>query len=143
MFYFILFYCNPPKTFFSLEFMDCDELSAISPIDGRYRSKVASLANFFSEYALHKHRVALPPPLMKRRLLLLHSRETGRWEGATESSAMGLPGSSGDRVLPCPLGHGHRQKRRRRRGQARESRDRPSQAAFNLPGLFKGRCTQD
>lgn len=32
-------------------------LNAISPIDGRYRSKVDSLANFFSEEALIKYRV--------------------------------------------------------------------------------------
>jgi adenylosuccinate lyase len=32
-------------------------LNAISPIDGRYRSKIASLANFFSEEALIKYRV--------------------------------------------------------------------------------------
>ena len=33
------------------------ELSAISPIDGRYRSKVQVLAPYFSEYALFKYRV--------------------------------------------------------------------------------------
>lgn len=33
------------------------ELSAISPIDGRYRGKVAELASYFSEYALFKYRV--------------------------------------------------------------------------------------
>ena len=32
-------------------------LNAISPIDGRYRSKVKSLADFFSEEALIKYRV--------------------------------------------------------------------------------------
>ncbi len=32
-------------------------LSAISPIDGRYRNQLAELANFFSEYALVKYRV--------------------------------------------------------------------------------------
>ena len=32
-------------------------LNAISPIDGRYRSKVLSLADFFSEEALIKYRV--------------------------------------------------------------------------------------
>ena len=32
-------------------------LNAISPIDGRYRSKVANLAPFFSEEALIKYRV--------------------------------------------------------------------------------------
>src|SRR5579872_1560021 len=32
-------------------------LSAISPIDGRYRNTTAQLANYFSEYALIKYRV--------------------------------------------------------------------------------------
>ncbi|MEX0288412.1 MAG: adenylosuccinate lyase [Flavobacteriaceae bacterium] len=36
--------------------MPLDELNAISPIDGRYRNKVDSLANFFSEAALIKYR---------------------------------------------------------------------------------------
>ena len=34
-----------------------NELNAISPIDGRYRSKTISLAPFFSEEALIKYRV--------------------------------------------------------------------------------------
>ena len=37
--------------------MELDALTAISPIDGRYRSKTAPLAAFFSEYALIKYRV--------------------------------------------------------------------------------------
>jgi len=37
--------------------MSLNQLNAISPIDGRYRSKVESLANFFSEEALIKFRV--------------------------------------------------------------------------------------
>ncbi|PKB17671.1 adenylosuccinate lyase [Flavobacterium sp. 5] len=36
-----------------------NELNAISPIDGRYRSKTASLAPFFSEEALIKYRVLI------------------------------------------------------------------------------------
>ena len=32
-------------------------LEAISPIDGRYASKTASLSQYFSEYALFKYRV--------------------------------------------------------------------------------------
>ncbi|WP_027419289.1 adenylosuccinate lyase [Crocinitomix catalasitica] len=34
-------------------------LTAISPIDGRYRSKVEKLANYFSEFALIKYRVTV------------------------------------------------------------------------------------
>ncbi len=37
--------------------MDLDMLTAVSPIDGRYRSKTAALAEFFSEYALIRYRV--------------------------------------------------------------------------------------
>lgn len=37
--------------------MELTQLTAISPIDGRYRSKTASLADYFSEYALIKYRV--------------------------------------------------------------------------------------
>ena len=36
--------------------MKLDELSAISPIDGRYRDKTIELAVYFSEYALIKYR---------------------------------------------------------------------------------------
>ena len=37
--------------------MNLDLLTAISPIDGRYRGKTAALADYFSEYALMKYRV--------------------------------------------------------------------------------------
>ena len=37
--------------------MDLDLLTAISPIDGRYRSKAAPLAAYFSEYALIRYRI--------------------------------------------------------------------------------------
>ena len=37
--------------------MSLSELTAISPVDGRYRDKVEGLASFFSEYALIKYRV--------------------------------------------------------------------------------------
>ena len=37
--------------------MNLSQLNAISPIDGRYRSKVAPLANYFSEEALIKYRI--------------------------------------------------------------------------------------
>ena len=41
----------------NLQIMSLFTLNAISPIDGRYRSKVKSLADFFSEEALIKYRV--------------------------------------------------------------------------------------
>lgn len=37
--------------------MELDILTAVSPIDGRYRSKTESLAPYYSEYALMKYRV--------------------------------------------------------------------------------------
>lgn len=37
--------------------MELDLLTAVSPIDGRYRSKTDALAPYFSEYALMKYRV--------------------------------------------------------------------------------------
>ncbi len=37
--------------------MELSTLTAISPVDGRYRNKVANLAAYFSEYALIKYRV--------------------------------------------------------------------------------------
>ena len=37
--------------------MELDMLTAVSPIDGRYRSKTAALAAYFSEYALIRYRV--------------------------------------------------------------------------------------
>ncbi|MGM9699691.1 MAG: adenylosuccinate lyase [Prevotella sp.] len=57
--------------------MELDVLTAISPIDGRYRSKTQPLALYFSEYALIKYRirveieyfitlVELPLPQLKR-----------------------------------------------------------------------------
>ena len=37
--------------------MELDLLTAISPIDGRYRGKTESLADYFSEYALIRYRI--------------------------------------------------------------------------------------
>ena len=37
--------------------MSLSELNAISPIDGRYRNKVAKLADYYSEESLIKYRV--------------------------------------------------------------------------------------
>ncbi|HCA26779.1 MAG TPA: adenylosuccinate lyase, partial [Betaproteobacteria bacterium] len=37
--------------------MDLSPLTALSPLDGRYRNKVAGLAPYFSEFALIRHRV--------------------------------------------------------------------------------------
>ena len=37
--------------------MQLNELTALSPIDGRYRSKTAELAPYLSEWGLMKYRV--------------------------------------------------------------------------------------
>src|SRR6266481_406839 len=37
--------------------MELNNLTAISPVDGRYRKQVAHLDEYFSEYALMKYRV--------------------------------------------------------------------------------------
>lgn len=50
--------------------MQLNELTAISPVDGRYRNKTSALANYFSEYALIRYRV-----LVEVRYLLALSRE--------------------------------------------------------------------
>lgn len=42
---------------FNLSEMNLSELSAISPIDGRYRNKAIGLANYLSEFGLIKYRV--------------------------------------------------------------------------------------
>ncbi|MCU0445090.1 MAG: adenylosuccinate lyase [Microscillaceae bacterium] len=39
--------------------MDLNQLTAISPIDGRYRPKVAELAQYFSEYGWIKYRILI------------------------------------------------------------------------------------
>ena len=39
--------------------MKIDPLDAISPIDGRYRSKVGDLSKYYSEYALIKYRTKI------------------------------------------------------------------------------------
>jgi adenylosuccinate lyase len=45
------------KPYFKITTMSLSELTAITPIDGRYRAKVADLEEYFSEYALIKYRV--------------------------------------------------------------------------------------
>ena len=39
--------------------MELQDLNAISPVDGRYRSKVEELADYFSEYGLIKYRLMI------------------------------------------------------------------------------------
>ena len=39
--------------------MELNQLTAISPVDGRYRKQSAFLDEYFSEYALMKYRVLI------------------------------------------------------------------------------------
>ncbi len=49
----------PTFDLFNLQGMKLTELAAISPIDGRYRSKTEGLAPYFSEFGLIKYRVVV------------------------------------------------------------------------------------
>jgi len=48
---------QPSVALDALDALDLGELTAISPIDGRYRKQTLRLAQFFSEYGLIRHRV--------------------------------------------------------------------------------------
>ena len=50
------YFCSR-KTFFINSIMELNILTAVSPIDGRYRGKAEPFAGYFSEYALIKYRV--------------------------------------------------------------------------------------
>lgn len=78
--------------------MNLDVLTAISPIDGRYRNKTQALANYYSEYALIRYRVRveieyfitlceLPLPQLKSFDHNLFGRLRGIYLGFDEKSA--------------------------------------------------------
>ena len=52
----VLGWCYPLGNIHN-KMMTLDALTAISPIDGRYRSKTVALADYFSEYALIRYRI--------------------------------------------------------------------------------------
>ena len=75
-----------------------DTLTAISPIDGRYRGKTALLSGYFSEYALIKYRIRveieyfialceLPLPQLKGFDTTLFPKLRNIYEGLTEEGA--------------------------------------------------------
>ena len=75
-----------------------DTLTAISPIDGRYRGKTALLSGYFSEYALIKYRIRveieyfialceLPLPQLKGFDTSLFPKLRNIYEGLTEEGA--------------------------------------------------------
>ena len=78
--------------------MKLDLLTAISPIDGRYRSKTEKLADYFSEYALIRYRVRveieyfitlceLPLPQLKNFDHSLFERLRGIYKNFNEENA--------------------------------------------------------
>ncbi len=78
--------------------MQLDALTAISPVDGRYRSKTEPLAQYFSEYALIRYRIRveveyfialceLPLPQLASFPRELFPRLRGIYETFSEESA--------------------------------------------------------
>jgi adenylosuccinate lyase len=47
------------RSVFYFRFMDLNQLTAISPIDGRYRNQTTSLSQYYSEFALIQYRVLI------------------------------------------------------------------------------------
>lgn len=78
--------------------MELTPLTAVSPVDGRYHSKTASLAEYFSEYALIRYRVKveicyfialceLPVPQLKDFPKEMYGRIRDIYAGFTEKDA--------------------------------------------------------
>ncbi len=55
--------------------MDLNKLTAISPIDGRYRGKTDKLSDYFSEYALIRYRVRVEVEYFTALMSVLHPDE--------------------------------------------------------------------
>jgi len=81
--------------------MNLTALSAISPIDGRYRNTTASLAAYFSEYALIKYRVYVeieyfialyqyPLPQLQGLDITMTDKLRGIYENFTEAEAQSI-----------------------------------------------------
>ncbi|GAD05142.1 adenylosuccinate lyase [Porphyromonas crevioricanis] len=62
--------------------MQFDELNALSPVDGRYRSKTEGLSSYFSEYALIRYRV-----LVEIEYLIALSRELPQLKTALQNTS--------------------------------------------------------
>src|ERR1700678_553560 len=71
---------NPPIPFYIFVPMELSALTAISPIDGRYRSQLAPLAPYFSEYGLIRYRVRVEVEyflfLAERKVIVLPAHVT-------------------------------------------------------------------
>ena len=71
--------------------MTLNELTAVSPIDGRYRSKTGRLSDYFSEYALIRYRVRVECEYFEALMALLRPEESFDlspvWQQFTEDDA--------------------------------------------------------
>ena len=71
--------------------MTLNPLTAVSPIDGRYRSKTEQLSNYFSEYALIRYRVRVECEYFVALMGLLHPEKTfdisAIWQRFSEDDA--------------------------------------------------------
>ena len=56
--------------------MTLNQLTAVSPIDGRYRSKTERLSDYFSEYALIRYRVRVECEYFTALMALLHPEKS-------------------------------------------------------------------
>ena len=60
--------------------MELNALTAVSPIDGRYRGKTQDFASYFSEYALIKYRVRVE-------IEYFMNCRSHSWKGLTRTSS--------------------------------------------------------
>lgn len=71
--------------------MELNTLTAVSPIDGRYRNKTERLANYFSEYALIRYRVRVEVEYFIALMELLQPNQSFDiryiWQDFTEADA--------------------------------------------------------
>ena len=72
--------------------MELNSLTAISPIDGRYRNQVQHLDDYFSEYALIRYRVLVEVEyflfLSKQRLFSLSAAQRKSLQAALENFSL-------------------------------------------------------
>ena len=72
--------------------MELNSLTAISPIDGRYRHQVQHLDDYFSEYALIRYRVLVEVEyflfLAKKRFFSLDAAAKKRLQAAAEDFSL-------------------------------------------------------
>lgn len=70
--------------------MDLSELTAISPIDGRYRSKLAPLATFFSEFGLIRYRLMIEVEYLIALIAALNTHDSASFASLAALDLVGL-----------------------------------------------------